>query len=232
MTNEWLVILGKVVAENYWLAPVIALISGILTAFTPCSLSSVPLVIGYVGGYAGNNTKKAFRYSLVFCIGMSITFTILGMLASLLGRLMHSSGSWWYILLGVLMVLMTLQTWEVINVIPQPSVMDKNAKRGYAGALIAGILGGLFDSPCATPVLLALLTMVAEKGNLPWGIILLVLYSIGHSILLLIAGTSIGFVNQLSRSQRFKRYRTVFKTIMGSVILLLAFYLLYLGFYK
>lgn len=230
MMNEWLEILGKGISEYYWLAPLLAFISGILTAFTPCSLSSIPLVIGYVGGYAANNAKIAFRYSLMFCIGMSATFTILGTLASLLGRLMQSTGSWWYILLGILMLLMALQTWEIINVVPQSSAMDKNTKRGYAGAFIAGVLGGFFSSPCATPVLIALLAMVAEKGNLLWGILLLVLYSAGHSILLLAAGTSIGFVNQISRSRKFEAYSKIFKTIAGGVILLLAFFLFYLGF--
>ncbi|MDO9535280.1 MAG: cytochrome c biogenesis protein CcdA [Bacillota bacterium] len=230
MINEWLEILGNVISLNIWLAPLLALLAGVLTSFTPCSLSSIPLVIGYVGGYAGNDAKKAFRYSLVFCIGTAVTFTVLGTLASILGKLMQGTGSWWFILLGILMALMALQTWEIVNIIPQSSAMSRNTRKGYIGALLAGMLGGIFASPCATPVLVVLLAVVAQKGSLLWGILLLLLYSIGHSILLLAAGTSIAFVNQVSSSQRFEKYSKIFKIAMGSMILLLSFYMFYLGF--
>jgi cytochrome c-type biogenesis protein len=230
MINGWLEQLGAIITQNPWLAPVMSLLGGLLTAFTPCSLSSVPLIIGYVGGYAGSDAKKAFRYSLAFCGGTAVTFTVLGILASLLGRLMQFTGSWWYIFLGVLMILMALQTWEIITVIPQSDLLKKNNKRGFWGAAIAGILSGLFASPCATPVLIALLAVVAREGKIFWGIILLLLYSLGHSVLLMIAGTSVGFVRQLSQSKRYGRISLILRIAMGTMILLLGFYLLYLGF--
>lgn len=230
MIDGWLDILADAISNNFWLAPLIALLAGMLTAFTPCSLSTVPLVIGYVGGYAGNDVKKAFRYSLVFCLGMAVTFAVLGTAASLLGKLVQGAGSWWYIILGVLMVLMALQTWEIIYIIPQSTAISKNSKKGYVGAAVTGLLGGLFASPCATPVLVVLLAMVAKQGNLIWGVMLLLIYSVGHSILVLIAGTSVGFVKKLSSSEKFGKFNQIFKIAMGVIILLLALYMFYLGF--
>ncbi|MDD2440923.1 MAG: cytochrome c biogenesis protein CcdA [Eubacteriales bacterium] len=230
MINDLLEQLSTAIANNLWLAPLLALLGGLLTAFTPCSLSSVPLVIGAVGGYAANDTRKAFSISLVFCAGMAVTFTALGLAASLLGRLMQGAGSWWYLILGVLMILMALQTWEVITIIPQSALASKNTRRGYLGAGLAGLLGGLFASPCATPVLVALLALVAREGKLLMGFVLLLLYSLGHSVLLLIAGTSVGFVKQLSRSPRYGKASQALKIAMGSVILILGFFLLYQGF--
>lgn len=128
------------------------------------------------------------------------------------------------------MVLMALQTWEIIYIIPHNTAISKNSKKGYIGAAITGLLGGLFASPCATPVLIVLLAMVAEQGNLIWGIGLLLIYSIGHSVLIMIAGTSISFVKRLSASDKYGRYNKIFKIIMGIIILLLAFYMFYLGF--
>lgn len=230
MINQWLESLGVAISNNFWLAPLLALLAGVLTSFTPCSLSSVPLVIGYVGGYAGDDVKKAVRYSLVFCLGTAITFTVLGTIASLMGKLVLGTGSWWFIILGVLMVLMALQTWEIINIIPQSTALSVSTKKGYIGAAIAGLLAGLFASPCATPVLIVLLAMVAEKGSLIWGIVLLLFYSVGHSIIIVIAGSSVGFVKKLSSSEKYGKYNQIFKIIMGIVILLLAFYMFYLGF--
>lgn len=229
MIDSWLNTLSTLIAESMWLAPVLALLAGVLTSFTPCSLSSIPLVIGFVGG-TGTEPKKAFRLSVMFAVGSAVTFAILGTLASLAGRLVGTSASWWYLALGVLMVLMALQTWEIFNFIPSTYLLSKSTRRGYAGALIAGILGGIFSSPCATPVLIALLAIVAGKGNVAWGMLLLLLYSIGHGVLTIFAGTSVGFVRSMTQNEKYGKASQWMKWIMGAVILLIGFYMFYLAF--
>jgi len=230
LITQWLENLSILITETFWLAPLMALFAGILTSFTPCALAGVPLVIGYVGGTGNNDPKKAFRLSLTFALGMAVTFTALGTAASLLGKLMGTSGKWWYIVLGVLMLLMALQTWEIYNFIPSTYLTSKSTKKGYLGAFFAGILGGVFSSPCATPVLIVLLGVVAKSGNMAWGVLLLLLYSIGHSFLVLVAGTSIGIVRKLSSSEKYGAASKVLKVITGIIILLIAFYMFYLGF--
>jgi len=230
MINEWLAILSTLISQSMWVAPLLALLAGVLTSLTPCSLSSVPLIIGYVGGTGNNDTKRAFRLSVTFAAGSAVTFTILGIVSSLAGSLIGTSSSWWYLLLGVLMVLMALQTWEIYNFIPSTYLIAKNTRRGYIGAFIAGILGGVFSSPCATPVLITLLGVVAERGSLLWGIVLLLLYSVGHSTLVLVAGTSIGFVKNITSNNKYGAFSQGLRIVMGSVILLIAFYMFYLGF--
>lgn len=228
--NQWLDAISASITTNIWLAPLLALLAGILTSFTPCALTSVPLVIGYVGGTGQRDTKRAFCLSVVFAIGMAATFTALGTAASLLGKLLQGTGSWWYILLGILMLLMALQTWEIFNFIPSSYAISKSTKRGFAGAFFAGVLGGFFSSPCATPVLVVLLAIVAKEGNLLRGILLLLLYSLGHSFLVLIAGTSVGFVHKLSASEKYGGVSKILRIFMGILIMLIAFYMFYLGF--
>ena len=230
MIDNWLNQIADVIGKNMWLAPVLALAAGILTSFTPCSLSSVPLIIGYVGGTGEKNTKKAFMYSLTFAFGTAITFVILGIIATSAGKLMGTTSSVWYIILGVLMVLMSLQTWGVFNFIPSVNLISRSKKRGFVGAFLAGILGGIFSSPCSTPVLIALLAIIAGKGNLFWGILLMILYSIGHSTLVIAAGTSIGFVQKINGSEKYQKVGTILKIIMGSVILLIGLYMFWLAF--
>lgn len=230
MIDQLLNSLSGLITDNAWLAPVLTLAAGVLTSVTPCALSNVPLVIGYVGGSGSNDTRKAFKLSLTFAGGMAITFTALGTAASLLGRLMGTSSKWWYLALGVLMVMMALQTWEVFQFIPSTYLTAKNTKKGYIGALIAGILGGIFSSPCATPVLVVLLGIVARSGNIAWGVLLLLLYSIGHSVLVIVAGTSIGFVRKITKSQKYGRFSSALKIIMGTAILAIALYMFYLNF--
>lgn len=228
--TEILESLSKMIIESGWLAPLLALVAGILTSFTPCSLSSIPLVIGYVGGTGHRDTKKAFWLSVAFASGSAVTFTVLGVTASLAGRLIGTSATWWYLILGILMILMALQTWGVYEIIPSSYLISKNTKKGFIGAFLAGILGGVFSSPCSTPVLIALLAIVAGKGNILWGVLLLLLYSLGHGMLAIIAGTSVGLVQKLSASKKYGRASTVLKIIMGTLILIIGLYMFYLGF--
>lgn len=62
MIDNLLSQIAEVIGNNMWLAPLLALIAGVLTSFTPCSLSNIPLVVGYVGGIGEKDTKKAFAY--------------------------------------------------------------------------------------------------------------------------------------------------------------------------
>lgn len=228
--DTWLNQIAQTIAADFWLAPLLALFAGILTSFTPCSLSSVPLVIGYVGGSGSRETKKAFSYSVIFAVGTAVTFIILGLIASSAGKLMGNSSPVWYGFLGVLMVLMALQTWGIIHLIPSANLLSKSRRRGWIGAFLAGILAGIFASPCSTPVLIALLGMIAGKGSLAWGILLMLLYSFGHSALVIIAGTSVGFVQKISKSGAYGKAGTVLTVMMGTLILLVGFYMFWLAF--
>lgn len=230
MINHLLSTLSVLMKEHLWISPLLALLAGIITSVTPCALSSVPLVIGYVGGTGQKDAKKAFKLSLTFALGTAVTFTTLGMIASSAGKLIGTSNSWWYIFLGIIMVLMALQTWEIIHIIPTKNLLSKNRKRGYVGALIAGILGGLFSSPCATPVLIVLLGILAKGSNLFLGIVLMLCYSLGHSALTIVAGTSLGFVQKINESEKYNRFSMILKIVMGIAILGIALYMFYLGF--
>lgn len=222
--------LSLLIQGSFLLAPLLALLAGVLTSVTPCSLSSVPLVVAYVGGTGRKDPKIAFRYSLAFALGMAITFTALGATASLLGKLLNfGTSGWWYLILGALMILMALQTWNIITIIPATYAQSKNTRRGYPGAILMGILGGLFSSPCATPVLIALLAVVARNGKPAWGIFLLLLYSIGHSVLVVVAGTFMGLTGKIANSGRYGLFAKIVNILLGLVILLAGLFLVYTG---
>ena len=133
---------SQLLSQNIWLAFVMALIAGLISSFSPCVLSAIPLVIGYVGGYAGNDKRQAFKYSLFFCVGLAITFTALGAASALLGRLMTGTGKWWYIVLGIIMVIVGLQMLGILNVMPQACNVPSKQK-GLLGAFLLGIVGGI-----------------------------------------------------------------------------------------
>lgn len=209
-------------------APLIAFIAGIITAVTPCSLSQLPLILAYVGGE--ESPSKAFRLSAVYSAGLAVTFTAFGAAAALLGHLIGNAGRIWYLMLGALMVLMSMQILGIFSIIPSTYLSAVNRKRGYIGALAAGILGGIFSSPCSTPVIIALLTVIAADGTLIKGILLMLLYALGSSALALILGFSPSLIRKLGRSERMHRVSTVLNAVLGAAVLALGLYMLYLGF--
>ncbi len=218
------------ITTNLWMAPLFVFLAGILTSFAPCSLSNVPLIIAYVGGTKERETKKSLYLSLIFSLGSSITFTVLGVIASLLGKIISlGSTSWLYIVMGILMVMMALQVLEVFTFIPSTYAQTKNKKKGYIGAFITGILGGFFSSPCATPVLIVILALVAEKGSIIGGIGLLLLYSIGHSFLVIISGTFMGLTKSITYNKKYGILSQFFKIITGIAIMIIGFYFVYTG---
>lgn len=254
--TEWLTVLAEMIGRQIWIAPLLCVAAGVITSFTPCSLSSVPMIIAYIGGSAGQDTRKAFRLSLTMAAGLALTFMVFGSLASVIGHYMHEIGKWWYLFLGILMALMALQIWGVIHLIPDHSAHHTHGKdcgckteengegscgcgghipftgkRGYAGAFVAGIFSGAFASHCATPVMIALLAIAARAGSMIWGIFLLALYAAGHSFLIVAAGTSYSMVEKWMYNPRYARVNALLRKVMGAVILLAGLAMVYLAFF-
>lgn len=231
MIDNLLNILANMIVNNSIVAPILVLIAGLLTSLTPCSLSSIPLIIGYMNIIVGNETndkRKMFKVSIIFALGQILTFSILAVMTALLGRIMQNAGGLWYIFLGSLMLLMALQVLEVINVV-NPIVIQSN-KKGYFGAFVTGMIGGVFSSPCATPILIVLISLISNTENLLWGIFLMVLYAIGVNVLTVLAGVSTGIVNKILKSNNYGKFSMFLKYFIGIFILLIGFYMFYLGF--
>lgn len=225
--SEWLHMLVQAMRESLWLAPVFSLLAGIVTSFTPCSLASVPMLLACVGA-SSVSPRKAFRLSLAMAAGMAVTFGIFGSVASAVGHYMHEAGHWWTVLMGILMILMALQVWGVIHLIPHIHMEEKLGKKGYFGAFLTGALSGLFASHCAIPVMVALLALVAELGrNAWWGILLMLFYAAGHSLLLLAAGTGYSYLEKIISYPGAAAAGKWLRRILGLVILAVGLLLLF-----
>ncbi len=228
MLDGILTTLSDSISGSGWLAPIIALAAGVITSITPCALSQIPLVLGYVGKEA--SPGKAFRLSLVYAVGTAVTFTAFGVAAALLGTLIGNAARWWYLILGILMILMALQMWGIVNIIPSTYLAAANRKRGYLGALIAGVLGGIFSSPCSTPMLVVILSIAGAEGEAIKGGFLLLCYSIGCTALAVLLGASPSLIRKLGQKESMRKASTVLNIILGILVLAIGLYMLYLAF--
>jgi cytochrome c-type biogenesis protein len=220
--------IGDIVQTQRWLAFPACFLGGIVSSASPCVLAMIPLVIGYVGGYSEGSQKKAVQYSLMFTLGLTITFTILGIIAGTLGRLFGDVGGrfWYYvlppvaILLGLYLFFHDKLNW---NIGLSQRLMPK--KRALLGAFLLGLFFGIVASPCATPVLAVILTFAATKQNIVYSGGLLLAYALGHWVLVLGAGISAGFAQNVLSSRGISNFSTYSKRIAGVILVGVGIYL-------
>ncbi len=179
------------------------LAAGILTSFTPCVYPVIPIVVGYIGATQVRSRMQAFWLSVSYVVGMAVTFSILGMAASLTGMLFGSiqSNPWTHVFVGNVIVVMGLWFMDIIT-IPLPSFSIPRIKgKGYIPAFLLGLASGIIAAPCTAAVLVIILSYVGSRQNLMFGATILFTYAIGLGTVLIIAGTFTGFINTLMKSE-------------------------------
>jgi cytochrome c biogenesis protein CcdA len=217
--------LQHIIQTQQGLAFLAAFGAGLVSGASPCVLAAIPLIIGYVGGYSEGNRKKAALYSLVFIIGLSLTFTLLGAAASMMGSFLGFMGRWLYVGFAVIAVVMGLQLMGLIT-IPLPFQRTRTVKtKGLWGAFLLGFLTGLVSTPCATPVLAVILAYVSTQGDLLYGGSLLFVYSVGHCALIFVAGLSVGLTESLVKSKGINNFSVYSKRVSGALLVVAGVYL-------
>lgn len=217
----------QLIQHNPWLAIVAVFIGGVITASNPCVLAMIPLMVSMVAGYKeATSIKKSLIFSLLFILGLSITFAALGLISALMGRMFGDVGEFWrYIIVGVCLVMgIHLLGLFKLN-FPIPGYVSLK-KGGSIGAFLLGLLFGVVSTPCAVPILAVLLAFVASKGNVIYGGLLLLIYALGHSFLILIAGTSMGAAKKLIESKGLRKTNQILQKVAGLVIILVGLYFL------
>jgi cytochrome c-type biogenesis protein len=217
--------ISTLIQHNPWLAVVAVFVGGVTTASNPCVLAMIPLVMGMVAGSKeSTGLKKNFVFSLFFILGLSVTFTALGFISALLGRMFGDVGSFWKYLVAAVCLVMGFQLVGMFKLELRLPQMFSVRKKGKLGAFLLGLLFGIVSTPCAVPILAVLLAFVAQKGDILYGGLLLFTFALGHSALVLIAGTSMGAAKKLIESRGLGKANAALQKIAGAVIILVGVY--------
>ena len=223
---------GDYIHTNPWLAVVAVFLGGMVTASNPCVLAMIPLMMSFVAGRKERSVGplKALGYSFTFVLGLSITFTILGVTAAMTGSLYGEVSGAWNWIVSAICLAMGLHLLGVLPfTIPVPAGIQPRI-RGAVGAFVLGLLFGVVSAPCAAPILIVLLTYLASSGSsIAYGAVLLLVYGLGHSVLILIAGTSMGAARKLIESRRLTRATDVMRRAAGALVVAVGAYFAYLA---
>ena len=167
--------------------------AGLLTSLTPCTLSMLPITIGYISSCDDDRTSSSgFVQSLWFALGMATTLAGLGIAATLLGKVYGQIGIGLPLIVGAIAILMGLNQLELLSLRMPAGLglewISKDLPRGLRSYLI-GLTFGLVASPCSTPVLATLLAWIGTTQNPLLGAGLLLSYAVGYVAPLVLAGT-------------------------------------------
>jgi cytochrome c-type biogenesis protein len=233
MLDRFVANAGQYIHASPWLALAAVFVGGILTASNPCVLAMIPLMMSFVAGRREDNpgVLRAFLFSLVFILGLAVTFTMLGMIAALAGKMYGDVSGVWNWIVAAVCVVMGLHLMGVLT-IPIPSLGGRlqPKTRGFLGSFILGLLFGVVSAPCAAPILVVLLTYLAGSGaSVPWGGTLLLVYALGHSVLILIAGTSMGAARKLIENKKATHVLGLLRRGAGAAVVIVGVYFAYRG---
>ena len=222
--------INQILQTNHWLAPLAAFLKGLLTASNPCVLVMVPLMIAFITANEQTvGVKRSLIFSGLFVLGLSITFTILGIIAALGGRLFGNVGSYWKYIVSLVVLVMGV---HLLGFLPFSFSIPVNTKflgKGKLSSLSLGMLFGIVSTPCAVPILVLLLTYIATKGSsILYGGILLFFYALGHCLLILLAGASMGAAKAFIESKGARKVNSILRKIAGVLVILVGLYFLFL----
>lgn len=181
-------------------------LGGVLVSFTPCTYPVIPVIAAYCGAYSGASRKRSLTLSLSYVFGMALTYTLLGGVAAMTGRLFGEiqSNPWTTFLMANLFLLMGLSMLGVFSFSLGPSFeapwMTGAGRKGMAGSFFVGAASGFVVGPCAAPVFAVLLAYVAAGQSLFFGMSLLFVFSLGMGTILILVGTFSGLLAGLPKS--------------------------------
>ncbi len=179
-----------------------AFIGGILTSLTPCVLPIIPLTITVIGARGAKSRAKSFGLSLIYVLGIAVTYATLGVVAASTGALFGSlfQSTWFLIFAIALFTLLAFGLFGAYELqLPAPirnRLMAKQGK-GFGGIFLMGLIAGLVASPCVGPVLVGVLAFIATTGSVLFGFTLLFTFAMGMGILFLVVGTFSGEIQRL-----------------------------------
>jgi len=197
--------LAHALKKGSGLAFLIAFLAGLLTSLTPCVYPMIPITLAVIGAGASGSRWSGFFLSLVYVLGIGITFSTLGIIAAKTGSLFGSFSNHPVVIIFVSLVFFAMGLSLVGGFVVQMpgrlrAGLGKTSAKGLWGAGLTGILAGLLVSPCITPVLVVILTWVATQGSVILGFGLLFSFAMGLGVLFIVLGTFSGVLKTLPKS--------------------------------
>ena len=224
---------------SFLIQSITVLLEGLISFFSPCVIPLLPLYMGYLAGNAKEKTKdgkiiykrkKVFLYTLLFVLGISTSFFILGLSFTAIGTFFKKYKSIIAIIGGVIIIILGLFQLKIIKFkfLQKERKLKININPNKMNPLVAFLMGFLFSfawTPCVGPALSSVLIMASSADSMLLGNMLVLIYAIGFIIPFLILGLFTGEVlNFLKQKQnvldKIVKIGGILLILVGSYVLI------------
>ncbi len=223
-------IIAKFLREKgIFLTFILIFLGGLALNLTPCVYPMIPITVSYFGSQKTESAPVILARALAYVIGISVTYSSLGVTAAMTGKILGSTLQSPWVLLGISILLVTLSlSMFGLYEIQAPSwLLNKVAagnSQGWIGALVMGLVFGIVAAPCVDPFSIGLLTYVAAKANPYLGFLMFFTLSLGLGFPYLWLGF---FSNEIQRLPKSGMWMIWVKKVFGMVLLGMPLYFLH-----
>ena len=209
-----------------------AFVWGILSILlSPCHLASIPLIVGFIDEQGRISTKRAFIISTLFAVGILVTIGAIGAVTAAVGRMMGDVGKYGNYFVALVFFVVGL---HLLGVIPMPWSGPGQVgmkRKGMLAAFILGLVFGIALGPCTFAYMAPMLgvTFKLAATNLFYGVLLLVVYGLGHCSVIVLAGTCTELVQRYMNWNEKSKGAIILKKICGVLVLIGGLYLIFIA---
>jgi len=209
-----------------------AFLWGILSILlSPCHLASIPLIVGFIDKQGRMSTKRAFFISTLFAVGILITIAAIGIVTAAAGRMMGDVGRYGNYFVAAIFFVVGL---HLLDVIPLPFSGPAQVgmkRKGMLAAFILGLVFGIALGPCTFAYMAPMLAVTFRLAStaLLYGVLLLIVYGLGHCSVIVLAGTCTELVQKYMNWNEKSKGAVIVKRVCGVLILLGGLYLIYIA---
>lgn len=217
--NEWMTGAPAIAAAGSFLWGMISVL------FSPCHLASIPLIVAYVAGQErALAPRQAGFYSILFSCGLFLSIATVGILCAVLGRMLGDVGPYWQLAVGLVLIWVALGMFGVEACSVSGGYLQRFRWRGGSGAFFLGLAYGILSGSCTFGFIAPILAVIAIQKEIFTGVILILLFALGHCVPIVIAGSSTAFVRGLLESRTWQQSGAWFRRGAGVVIFALGVY--------
>lgn len=203
-----------------------AFLGGLISSISPCSLSMLPLIIGYIGGYSDEKPLKTLIQMIFFVIGTGIVFSVIGAICAITGKIFIGNPYFAIVVASIIMI-MGLKILGVIDFDLPPIIKEvpkNNVNNEFLYPLILGAIFALIGTPCSTPILASIMAFASISAKISSAVIMLFLFSIGQGLILIIAGF---LTSKIKTNEKFYNLSKKIMKVSGLLLLLVSLYIFY-----